>query len=289
MILGVFSGPGSLRFGFVVFLMLVNYGIEALKWQVLVLRTQKITYWRAFRAIFSGQALAFNTPNRMGDMAARVAYLEEGNRLRGIVLSSVGGLSQVTVTFAMGLLGLMYLRGYILDGTHQLEGLSGLWLDILIWSIAVALFILILMYFRLSWLTRLLEKIPFIAEHRFFVEKLEAFHWKELTGILLLSATRYVVYIMQYVILLSVFEVQANWLDAAGMTSVMLLVLGIVPTIAMAELGFRGSVSIQLFGLLSTNILGIVATAAGIWIINLMVPAIAGSLFILGIRLFRNK
>jgi hypothetical protein len=70
---------------------------------------------------------------------------------------------------------------------------------------------------------------------------------------------------------------------------VMLLVLAIVPTIALAELGFRGKLSLSLFGLYSTNTLGIVATAAGIWIINLMIPAVAGAIFILGVRLFRNK
>jgi hypothetical protein len=69
----------------------------------------------------------------------------------------------------------------------------------------------------------------------------------------------------------------------------MLLVLAIVPTIALAELGFRGKLSLALFGLYSTNTLGIVATAAGIWIINLIIPAVAGTIFIVGIRLFRNK
>jgi hypothetical protein len=66
-------------------------------------------------------------------------------------------------------------------------------------------------------------------------------------------------------------------------------VLAIVPTIALAELGFRGKVSLLLFGLLSSNHIGIIATAAGIWIINLILPAIAGSIFILGLRFFRNK
>ena len=79
------------------------------------------------------------------------------------------------------------------------------------------------------------------------------------------------------------------WVDAACMACVLFLVLAIVPTVALAELGFRGKVSIQLFGLLSANTIGILATAAGIWIINLVIPAIAGSLLILGIRLFRNR
>jgi hypothetical protein len=48
-------------------------------------------------------------------------------------------------------------------------------------------------------------------------------------------------------------------------------------------------VCLQLFGLLSTNIAGIAFTAATIWIVNLIIPALAGSLFILGVKLFRSK
>ena len=289
LIVGAISGPQSWKFWLVIVLMLVNWGIEARKWQVLVGGIQNVSFWKAYKAVFAGQALAFNTLNRAGESVARSIYLEEGNRLRGIVLSLVGSMSQIIITFLIGLIGLIYMRFALLDNTHHLEGLSGFWLDSLIWVISLGIVIFILLFFRLSWLIQLLEKIPFIGKHRFFVQKLEDFHWKELTRILILSFCRYVVFVLQYILLLQVFEVNVNWIDAASMVCVMFLVLAIVPTIALAELGFRGKVSIQLFGLLSSNTIGIVATAAGIWIINLIIPAIAGSLFILGIRLFRNK
>ncbi len=73
------------------------------------------------------------------------------------------------------------------------------------------------------------------------------------------------------------------------MVGVMLTLLAIIPTTALAELGIRGKMSLLLLGLISTNSVGIIATAAGIWLINLILPAIAGTLFILGIRIFRNK
>ena len=269
--------------------MFVNWGIEAYKWQILITSIERVSFGKAFRAVFSGQALGFNTLNRVGESAGRAIFLEEGNRLRGIILSVVGSMSQIIVTFVTGLASLIYMRLYILDSTHQLEGLSVFWVDGLIYTITGGIVLFILLYFRLSWMIQLLEKIPFIAKHKFFVQKLEDFHWKELTRILILSFSRYVVFVVQYVLLLQVFDVNIGWIDASTMVCVMFLVLAIVPTISLAELGFRGKVSIQLFGLLSSNTVGIVATAAGIWIINLIIPAIAGSLFILGIRLFRNK
>ncbi len=284
-----FTGPQFVKFLGIILLMLVNWGIEARKWQILVYPVEKVHYWRAYRAVLSGQALALNSINRVGESAGRAIFLQEGNRIRGIILSVVGSMSQIIVVFVIGLLGLIYVRYDILIHIKPVAGLNLIWLDALIISISVGTICFILVFFRLSWLIQLLEKIPLIARHKFFVQKLEDFHWKELTRILILSFIRYVVYVLQYVVLLQVFEVHLNWLDAASMVCVMFLILAIVPTITIAELGFRGKISLQLFGLLSTNTVGIIATAGGIWIINLIIPAIAGSVLILGIRLFRNK
>ncbi|MEJ7737659.1 MAG: hypothetical protein WKF97_09555 [Chitinophagaceae bacterium] len=65
--------------------------------------------------------------------------------------------------------------------------------------------------------------------------------------------------------------------------------MALVPTIALAEIGIRGKISLELFGLFSTNHIGIVAASAGIWGINLMLPALLGSLFILRIKIFSNN
>ncbi len=284
-----FTGPQAWKFFIVVILMMANWGIEARKWQLLITHIQPVSFARSCRAVLSGQALAFNTPNRLGESAGRAVFLEEGNRLRGIVLSIVGSMSQIIVTFVMGLLALLYLRFDILGLTGQLAGLTPFWYNTFILAITIGSGLFVLLYYRLSWVIKRVEKIPFVAKHRFFIQQLENFHWKELTRILFLSGSRYVVFLVQYVLLLQVFEVEVSVMDAVCMVSVMFLVMAIVPTIALAELGFRGKISLQLFGLLSNNTIGIVATAAGIWIINLIVPAIAGSLFILGVRLFRNK
>jgi hypothetical protein len=62
-------------------------------------------------------------------------------------------------------------------------------------------------------------------------------------------------------------------------------VLALIPTIALAEIGVRGKVSLALFGLFSINSIGIVAASVGIWFMNLVIPALFGSLLILGIKI----
>lgn len=273
----------------VIVLMFFNWGIEARKWQVLIRAIQPLSFRRAFRAIFSGQALGLTTPNRIGEYAGRIVYLEDGNRLRAIALSATGSLAQTIVTFAMGIIGLVYMYSVLLAGLPQMQGLPSFWLKGLIYLLTIGTIALLLLYYNLSWVTKVMERIPVVARYSFLIQKLEDLHNKELTRILILSFARYVVFVLQYLLLLQVFDVAIPWWQAAWLVGVQFLVMAIVPSIALAELGLRGQVGIALFGLLSKNTLGIIATSAGIWLINLIVPALAGSLLILGIRIFGNN
>ena len=60
----------------VIFLALVNWGLEARKWQLLLLPIQKISFFRAYRSVLSGLALSLNTPNRMGEYGGRIFYVQ---------------------------------------------------------------------------------------------------------------------------------------------------------------------------------------------------------------------
>ncbi len=274
----------------VVLLMLFNWGFEAAKWQVLVKHIQTISFFTAYKAILSGVSFALNTPNRVGEYFGRILYIKEGNRIRAISLTFVGSISQLIVTMVAGCMGLIFLRYYLSHNqTSNHSGLSLIWIDAVICSTLITSILLTLLYYRLSFIVKLIEKIPFVAKYSFYLQKLEDFEWRELSRVLLYSFLRYCIFTIQYALLLQVFDVNIGLLHSVWLTTVMFLVMAIVPTIALAELGLRNKVSILLFGLFSNNTLGIVLTATGIWLINLVVPALAGSLFILGIKLFRKK
>ena len=270
--------------------MFANWSCEALKWRVLISHIQPISFLKAFRAILSGLSvsLAMNTPNGAGEYVGRILYIKEGNRLRAITLTFVGSISQLIVTMLMGTIGIFLLRDNFVRATNVL-GFSIRWSDALAYSSIAITTVLILIYFEISVLIRLLERIPFVARYAYFIQKLEDFGWKELLKVLLVSILRYSVFVVQYLLLLQLFNVGIGTVSAMWLITIMFLVLAIIPTIALAELGVRGKISIFLFGMFSTNTLGIVLTASSIWLINLVVPALAGSLFLLGIKLFRNK
>jgi hypothetical protein len=66
--------------------------------------------------------------------------------------------------------------------------------------------------------------------------------------------------------------------------------MAVIPSITITELVQRGIVITTIMMLYNSNKLGIGFTATGIWFINLIVPAITGSLLIVSIKkIHRNK
>ena len=270
-------------------LMCINWAIEARKWQMLIKTIQDVSYLTAVKSVLSGLSLSLFVPNGIGDFIGRMAYMDEGNRLRSFAVTSVGSISQMLVTLFAGLAGLIYLQNTAWLQLQPYSGFTGMWITGATYIIAIGTALSIFFYYQLSAVTTLVEKIPFVQKYKYLIETVESFHWKLLTRVLALSATRFIVFVVQYLLMLHIFNVQINWVDAACTTCVMFLVLAILPTIPVADIGIRGQTGLQLFGVLSKNTSGILFTAAGIWLLNIMIPAIAGTLFVLSIKIFRNR
>jgi hypothetical protein len=84
--------------------------------------------------------------------------------------------------------------------------------------------------------------------------------------------------------------VNLSWFEVFWGVSVSFLVMAIIPAIAIVELAQRGKILTTVIGIFSTNVLGIGLATVCIWFINLILPAIAGSILIFSIkRIFKNK
>jgi len=272
----------------VIFLMIINWSIEALKWKISIQKVQPVSFSRSFSAILSGVSFSVSTPNRIGEYLGRILYIEEGNRLRVISLTIVSSISQLIITLFAGSVGLFFIRKNIETG-NTMQGLDSFWLQVLQYGVIIVLLILTGIYFRLSFLINLVDKLRNNIRYSWLVSSLKDIDATLLLKLLSLSAIRYVVFVVQYFLLFRLFEVNAGWWECFWAVSVIFLVLAIIPTFAIAELGLRGNVSLKLIGLFSTNSLGISLTTATIWIINLVLPAIAGSLLILSVKIFKNR
>ena len=264
----------------VITLMFVNWSIEAIKWKISIRQIQQVSFIKAFKAVMSGVSFSVSTPNRVGEYLGRVLYMEEGNRMKTISITIVGSISQLIITLLMGGIGLLILWPVIED-RHLI---SSIWMKVILYGVLAALSALTLFYFKLSWLTKWMDRLPGSSRFAYLVRALKDFNATLLVRLLSLSLVRFIVFIIQYYLLFRLFNVEVTWGQCFWTVSVSFLVLAAIPSFAILELVQRGYVTKTIVGLYSTNIAGIGLTTAGIWLINLIIPAIIGSLLILGIK-----
>jgi hypothetical protein len=280
-------GAGAWKFWMVIFFVFINWGFEARKWQLLMNVLQPISFITAYKSVLCGVTFSLNTPNRMGEFAGRIIFVDEGKRLKAITLSIAGGMAQLIITMLMGCFGLMYLR-YGAEVSKSLSGISGFWLNIFLCGSILSALVFVFFFFRMHWLTRLLEKLPFGGRLSKYINVLETFDAKILLRLLSISFFRYIVFVLQYIFMLQLLQVEQNVWTGFWIVTVMFWILAIIPSFAIADLGIRGTVAKTLFSY-SLNTIGILTATFGIWFVNLFIPALIGSLLILGIKIKKKN
>lgn len=255
----------------------VNMLLEAKKWHLLARSAQALSFAQAFASYLAGIALSTVTPNRLGEYPGRILYLKRKNTLRLIGVSLLGITTQLLTLFIFGLVGLVY---YNIVHPGIIEKV------VLICAVFMTLAIAIAFWNFERW-EPFLERIGWLRRFRIYGQLLKRFSLKEQLTILILSMIRFSVYTAQYLILLYWMNITIPPLAGFCMAALFFWVMAIIPSIALAELGERGQVSIYLFGYFTQNVIGILSATIIIWLINLMIPAVIGSFLLLRMRFLR--
>jgi len=266
----------------IVLLMLLNWSIEALKWQQLVNHLMPIGWWKALLGVLAGVSFTMLTPNRMGEFLGRVLYLPDGSRMKAATLTAMSSMSQLIITMTAGIMGILY---WYSSNVLPADG-EQLLMRILLFGTLLACIAVLLLYFNAGWMVRWMEKWPAAMKYAPIVHAVGEINRFELLKILGLAALRYIVFLIQYVLVFMALQLPIHWLDAIAATAILFLILAVVPSISLAELGIRGKVSLLVFGWYCQQAVGILLAAAVIWFINIILPALAGSLILLGVKLF---
>lgn len=280
------TGPSSWKIYVTFFLMIVNWGLETLKWQLSIRHLCCISFGRAFMAILAGVAFSMGTPNRIGEYGGRILYVPEGMRIRSVSLTVVGSFAQLLVTMVAGVIALFVLEDD-LSGPQQ-SGLVGVWLPLFRMMAGLATLVGLVLYFRIGWLVQFIDRLPAIGRIRRHISVLEEMDTVILSKIFGVSALRYLVFVLQYILMLQALDAGLAWWTGFWAVSAFFVLMAVMPSIALLELGLRWQYSFLIFGIYSSNLLGIYTAATGIWLINLVIPAVVGSLLIFRIRVFRK-
>ena len=130
----------------VILLMIINWGIEAKKWQLSVAGIYKVSFTKAFKAILSGVSFSIIMPNRIGEYLGRLAYMPEGNRLKSISVTLVGNISQFYVTVVFGVIGFRFLKDQLIGQSI----ISDIIYRFVLGGFAIAIILLTVIYFKIS-------------------------------------------------------------------------------------------------------------------------------------------
>jgi len=267
--------------GLVLVLMLLNWGLEAVKWKRLISGVEKISLWRAVESVFCGLTWAVFTPNRIGEYGGRVFFLSPKRRIVGIVAMAVGNIGQMVLTNVFGAIALCIF-------IYRFSNL-----DYLLFYALVALSVMfclffIIFYFNIRWLNGILLSMRFTRKYKKFYNILGRYQKKELLKILLLCLSRYAVFSSQYFILFYWLIPELHYLDILMMVSILFFVQSTLPSLDLFDIGVRSVTASYFFKSVTNQDVAVIACTASIWLINIIIPAILGTYFVFKVNFFGN-
>lgn len=265
---GLSSADTVLLIG-IILLMPLNWGIEALKWRLMVKVAEPVSVKTAFKATLTGTTISLLTPNRVGGFLGRIIFLKPENRLKASWISILGNVSQLMATLLLGTIALLWLP----PDAYKLP-------DWLKWVALGAMLLMVLFYWRAGWWSHRLSRWKALKKLSESADVLGSIPMATLNKAFLLSLARYLVFALQFYLVLRICNLQATTELLFGLIAVTYLAVAIIPSFMLGNLGIRESQVIFFFAGLGAGTDVLLAGSLLIWIINLVLPAIAGGIIL---------
>ena len=248
---------------------LINWGLESLKWKVLVNTITRLSLGNAIEQSFGALTASLMTPNRIGEYGAKAIYYPKQFRKKILALTLIGNLSQLLVTLIFGSIGLLMFWSMFTVSINIYNLLSALFLIALVWYIMHAyghkLMIITIKGFSLRALQNFINKLPS----------------KVLLQTISIALVRYIVFSHQCYFLIVLFNIDVSYITALTFISCMYIMASAIPTVFIFDSVIKGSIAVWLFSFVGANELVIIAITLLMWILNFALPAMLGSYFVL--------
>lgn len=268
--------------------MIFNWALETMKWKLLVSPIYKISFISAFKSVLLGVFTGLFMPNRTGEWIGRIFSVPNAQKGALFVHTMIGNMAQLLVTLLMGTVAIFYfsdLRILLLKQFSEINNILGL--QISWWLIVIVLFFLITLFLVLF----LNKKTKGIKRSFIHLKNIPFENYFNIFGI---SVLRYGVFTIQYLVLFYAFTINIPLLDLFLLISLYFMILAIIPSVVFTEVGIRGSVSLFIFGLygslnhmdgslMNTKVVFVMLI---VWLINIILPAIVGSIFLYRLKVF---
>lgn len=265
---------------FVMLLMVVNWVLESLKWQYLSQKLANISTWEAIEAVFCGLTWAIFTPNRIGEYGGRVMFLPNRKRIHGIFAMAVGSFGQNVITNVTGLLASLWFLYYF-------HIITNIWIYLgIVVLVLLFLVLLLIFYFNIKWLVFLLDRVSFLKKYRRFFDIMGRYANSELLIVIGYSLARFFVFSFQYYLVIHLLLPDLHFIEMMMTVVVFIFIQSALPSLDLLDIGVRSFTAAHLFLYITNQQIAIIAAVSSIWLINLIIPAIIGSVFVLKLRFF---
>src|SRR5690606_5782527 len=106
--------------------------------------------------------------------------------------------------------------------------------------------ILWIVYFQAGFFVKLIHRAGISKRFVKYLIRLQQFRRKDLLRILFLSLLRYMIFILQYILLLHVLQVHIPVSTCFWLLTIFYLLMALAPTIGFSELPIRAAASVEL-------------------------------------------
>jgi uncharacterized membrane protein YbhN (UPF0104 family) len=249
-------------------LVFVNWGIEALKWYLTIRKIGfKTSNGRIVQSLLSGISTGLITPNRIGNFIGRMLYFKPKKRALVVLGTLYGNLAQFIATVFFGMIGLYFIK----NNSIQFEYSDTL---IVLSIFLTTLAVLIYFSYPFIWLTN----IPILRSKANIIQLFRQSAKRLVIPLLILSGCRYLVFILQFALLLIGFGAMFSH-ELIYSLFVLYLVSTLTPTLILGKLVVRETLAVLILGTIIFNPLIILAASFSLWLINLGFPAVVGLYF----------
>ncbi|AFK02367.1 hypothetical protein Emtol_1218 [Emticicia oligotrophica DSM 17448] len=257
----------------------INWAFEALKWQKLVSKVERISFFEAYRGVLIGLTFATATPMMIGDYAGKILMLKSNKRLESIGAVLLGNSLQLYTSLLFGTISYSLFIFWSKP--------SFLIFHIIIVSLfLVSLTLGFILARNLPNLNQFLSKNKWLSQLKPYIGILENYSIAETKVLLLIAIGRYLIFSTQFYLMFHIFQVDLS-------ASVLWVGIGLIflgKTVAsvlnfLGDLSIRELTSIYYFSYFGANLAAVSSATFTIWLVNVLLPIIFGIFFIIKIRL----
>ena len=237
---------------------IANRFLEILKWQNLVSTIKPISVSEATKQVLGALTAGIFTPNGLGEYAGKALYFDKSKTKQIIFLNLVCNGIQMILTIAFGFVGFLII-GYFKEG---------ILVGIVVLTVMTILFFTKKINIKGYSLEKLLLKLNKIPKQ---VHAKNNF----------LAVCRYLIFSHQYYFLFLIFNVNLPYLILMATIATVYFLASSLPSFQFLDFAVKGSVAVFFFGKLGVNEWIVVFISTLMWFLNVVLPVIIGSYFVL--------